>query len=160
MTSRAQSNNLTSCSKKQMNIKISEMLNRNRSTSRQQTSRRNINTQQTGGNTSTNKKRSLRSLTSHLHSFWLIERHSVLLGQLDHPLPCEGFFFFIWVRRSHVLWLIWANLVLELPRVSSSSSEPESSWILSPSQGFTTPPLVLPNANSSDITSAMGTSAV
>jgi len=55
-------------------------------------------------------------------------------------------------------------LVLELPRVSSSSSDPHSSCILSPSHGFTNPPagrlplLLLPNANSSVAQSDMWTS--
>lgn len=47
------------------------------------------------------------------------------------------------------------NLVFEPPRVSSRSSCPHTSWILSPSHGFT-----LPNANSSETTSAIGISAL
>jgi hypothetical protein len=52
-----------------------------------------------------------------------------------------------------------AHLVLELPSVSSRSSDPHSSWILSPSHGFTRPVALHRNANSSEI-SAMGISAV
>jgi len=51
-------------------------------------------------------------------------------------------------------------LVLEFPSVSSRSSETHSSWILSPSHGFTSPAALLPNANSAAILSAIGTSAV
>lgn len=57
-------------------------------------------------------------------------------------------------------WLVSTNLVLEFPRVSSRSSEPHSSWIRSPSHGFTIPAALLPNANSSEITSDIGISAV
>lgn len=55
------------------------------------------------------------------------------------------------------------DLVFELPRVSSSSSDTHSSWILSPSHGFTNPTavgvwlLLLPNANSSEPTSDIWT---
>lgn len=52
------------------------------------------------------------------------------------------------------------NLVFELPRVSSRSSDADSSWILSPSHGFTGPALLLPNVNSSDIAWQIGISPV
>lgn len=48
------------------------------------------------------------------------------------------------------------DLVFELPRVRSSSSDAHSSWIISPSHGFTNPVavsvplLLLPNSNSSE----------
>lgn len=51
-------------------------------------------------------------------------------------------------------------LVLGFPSVSSRSSETHSSCILSPSHGLTRPFMLLPNANSDEIASDIGTSAV
>ena len=56
--------------------------------------------------------------------------------------------------------IVKANLALELPSVSSRSSDPVSSWMISPSHAFTIPLALLPNANSSGITCGIGTSAL
>lgn len=64
-----------------------------------------------------------------------------------------------WMVSYH-LQVATTYLFFVLPRVSSRSSDTHSSWILSPSHGLTLPIELLPNANSSVTTSAIGISAL
>lgn len=69
----------------------------------------------------------------------------------------QDFSVFFWSFNESVKVMY---LDFELPRVSSRSSEPHSSCIISPSQGFTRLVALLPNANSFGITWDIGISAV